>query len=1178
MNMRLRYFKLFVILTVIILHPEIAFSENCNELVLFNADKSPITSLYCSTCNWIKDSDLKPELELVRRENGNWVLFKFSGSAGQARTLFFPEKEIAGKIPEGMIPRGIFFTIDYPIDDFKKIKITLDFKDGMLSKEISLEKGLHTYFIDNGWTRTKIPSDWSELKTVALFIAPGVQPFMLKNISLQLERPALEEKQIKITRVRKIQEIVPGRESTALTFDIESPLNVKAGYDTQNLYITSKSEFATSPKADFKAGDKTGSVWGDELLELFFSAWNDNQKYMQLATNLNGMTWNSITDYDLTAAQVITKFKDWTLKHEKKLEYTNTLWTTEAVFPLEALKLNPGQRFMGLQIAQNYLPERGSKYKTLAWSTCQKFPCANDFGIIVFNSKQFGNGVITPESVSGLPDATGTKISFILHATCTKFDSDTYKLRKYITTADNVFTELPSENIKLDPAANSLEIEYKDCKNLDGLYTIYAALENRNGDLRMLAVNLENSTPLGDMFGKPNFCPDPKQLIWGGGSFNAGDCKDLSVSTSATERTLKTAEIFKRKLLGYTGSEYQINKGGNSGIVLKIEPETIFNGKKVIIKPEGYCLEIAPQQTIITGADEAGLYYGCITFIQMLRQPMKRLDSAPVRCAKILDWPDLPVRFTNLLHPWQFYRGELREKRDINYLIDWVDRYIAGTKQNMFICGVDSIVKYKRRPEFNASNCLYSLEDLSKLAQYCQDNFIEFVPRWQTGGHADWSLLCVHPELREKGYKNNADVTHPEHNKIVFDCFLDVIEATQCKYINVGGDEWWHNISDNEKPDALFGSKTRAAVFLDFHRDVLNFARQHNVQVMMHEDMLNPYHNGTRYDLYKMIEEFPKEIIILPWSGGSPDQIINYFNNKGFKTWPNTTGVWFPNRSRKLIGGYGPSVYSFFYSLPLYGNSMVVSYAANTLRGAEYSWNSYSDKLEKLTELYSSGYMPALIEMFAEQADRAAAQTVKPLDIYKAFNCSFSQLLLKNESAKYVGKKSAVTLSPGNTDVGNIKMQFAGQDKNCIRIGQGANILLPLNAKMSSLIFLHTVRTDESFLKANEQKLLWRYWLYGRPSGDYYVHYADGSKVQLPLRLQDNVYFAGINPQFRSCINCRYVMPLKDASGNYLFLYQWEWVNPYPEKIIAGIELTQTVVNFDLLLFAISGREVRKFE
>jgi hypothetical protein len=429
--------------------------------------------------------------------------------------------------------------------------------------------------------------------------------------------------------------------------------------------------------------------------------------------------------------------------------------------------------------------------------------------------------------------------------------------------------------------------------------------------------------------------------------------------------------------------------------------------------------------------------------------------------------------------------------------------------------------------------------------------------------------------LREKGYSHTADVTHPKHNKIVFDCMLDVIEATQCKYINVGGDEWWHSLNRKEKPDKLLRGKTRAQAFLEFHKKALKFAKKHGVEMMMHEDMVNPYHNGVRYNLYKIIDDLPKDIIILPWSGGNPDRMLNYFADKGFRIWPNTTGTWFANKSRKRIGGYGASVYSFSYALPLYGRKVVVNYALNVLRGAEYAWNAYSDKLCGIPELISSGLLPALLEQFAEPWNPAASPVVIPFELKNALNTNFNKLLSKHDPKKYAGKAECVKLTAGKVNVGNISMQFAANGNNCIRIGQGEKVSLPVNSNYSSLIFLHTVKTDEQFLKDNYRKLLWRHWIYGRPAGDYIVKYADGSSVKIPLRLRDNINFAGIKPLLRSCMNCRYIMPLKDVTGNYLFLYQYEWVNPYPKKSIKSVELTQTIVDFDLLVFAISGRKVK---
>ncbi len=77
--------------------------------------------------------------------------------------------------------------------------------------------------------------------------------------------------------------------------------------------------------------------------------------------------------------------------------------------------------------------------------------------------------------------------------------------------------------------------------------------------------------------------------------------------------------------------------------------------------------------------------------------------------------------------------------------------------------------------------------------------------------------IGYHPELREKGWPSQGDVTHPDHDPIVYDCMLDVIEALQPKYVSPKSDEWWHERRADETPDEPLRGKTRAQAFLDFH-------------------------------------------------------------------------------------------------------------------------------------------------------------------------------------------------------------------------------------------------------------------------------------------------------------------------------------------------------------------------
>ncbi|MCF6175455.1 MAG: family 20 glycosylhydrolase [Victivallaceae bacterium] len=1144
--------------------------KNDKEVVLLEAGKSTSKTLYCSTCSWIKGSDFAPKTELVDFQNAKWLKFNYTGKSGTGRAVIVIKDKLK-KLPETVTPRGVTLEIYYPDSDFKKLPVSVNFANGnSVVKYLALEKGVHKYYFDTGWSRKKIiPQDWRGLSTIVLSMSVGTAPnFLLRKISIKLHPKQTTTKNLKILKVRTVQEILPGKGAVSLKFNRQSPLKVKVGYDADNLYVDSYAKYPGKPSASFKPGDKVGSIWGDELTEFFFDGWNDNRCSIQFVTNMNGAVWDAMTAFDRTAAMVIRRDKDWQLTHQKKNSFSGNVWKNELALPLKSIHVDLKRQFMGFQIAQGYEKKRGGKFKTTVWAPCKRFPYPRNFGLLVFNKKPFGSGTIRITDVVADKDTASGNTDFIITCQLNGFRSGEYTLKKYLSAPDNTFQQLDSQTIKLSGKTVEQKITLSHIKGLDGLYTFYLGLVNKSGDMRLSAINVENVVALQDLFGQRLFSPTPKQIKWGKGLFYTGKHNIISVPKNTTARMLLTAKIFKQKLLGFTGIKYRIVQGGTTGIVLNIDDTVVPAKVKKNLRKESYKLLVTPQKVTITGGGEAGLYYGCKTFMQLIKQPMKRTVESPVPAVEIVDYPDLPIRFVNLLHPWQFYKGAFKERRSIDYLINWVDRYVAGSKLNVFICNIDSLVEYKRHPEFNAANCLYSLDDLAKLAKYCRDNFIEFVPRWQIGGHASWWLLRVHPEMKEKDYKNQADITHPEHNKLVFDCFLDIIEATQCKYINVGGDEWWHSPEKGRKPAKyLMNGKTRAEAFLEFFQAASKFGRQHNVKILTHEDMINPRHNGTRYDLYKITDKLPKDLIILPWA--SKDIGIKYFNKLGFTQWVNPTGVWFPKNIVPLIDGYGCSVYSFFWSLPITGPKVVVGYITNLLRGAEFAWNANSDNGESITMLISSGKLPALINMYAESANPKAAVKVYPIDLKTVYNRNFNALC-----SKVLSGVEIVNMPNGKQNIGNITMQLTATGKNCILIKQNAKITIPVSGKYSSLIFLHSVLTTDKFLKANYRKLLWRHWIYGRPAGDYQVVYQDGTKVKLPLRMHDNIWKTAVNPRFRMSIGCRYVLPLKASDGNNLFLYQWEWVNPHPDKQITGIELTQSIVDFDLVLFAVSGREV----
>ena len=122
--------------------------------------------------------------------------------------------------------------------------------------------------------------------------------------------------------------------------------------------------------------------------------------------------------------------------------------------------------------------------------------------------------------------------------------------------------------------------------------------------------------------------------------------------------------------------------------------------------------------------------------------------------------------------------------------------------------------------------------------------------------------------------------------------------------------------------------RPRAQVFLDFHLKLHAFLEERGVRMAMFEDMINPAHNGARYDTWKIIDSLPRDIIILIWA--NIGNAVGYFGEKGFECWGCTTG-WFTFKgpSRKYVTGFGPSLYGlgweykFRYALPFSFHSIL---------------------------------------------------------------------------------------------------------------------------------------------------------------------------------------------------------------------------------------------------------------
>jgi len=681
-----------------------------------------------------------------------------------------------------------------------------------------------------------------------------------------------------------------------------------------------------------------------------------------------------------------------------------------------------------------------------------------------------------------------------------------------------------------------------------------------------------------DLFGKRLFNPRLKHVRWGEGEFPARQHARLYVDYDAPERTRRTARVFAEKYYAHTGVTLDTlpatEEPPADGILLRVANAARHAGRQVEPRKEGYCLRVEADRVAITGFDEPGLFYGLVTFFQLMNNSMKIREKMPVPCVDIYDWPDLPFRLVSAQGTGAFKNQTPRDDRGIEYLMEWTDRFVAGQKANILFLDISSRVKYERRPEFNGSERTYSLTDLERFGEFCRDRFVEVCPAWQVGGHANWWLLGYHPELREKGYRNQSDVTHPEHNRIVFDCMLDVIEALDCKYVSPKSDEWWGPCKDGETPDELLRGKTRAEAFLDFHVELNDWLKPKGVTMLMYHDMLVPYHNGKKFDLYKIADRFPNDVIINYWGGYDIDKGIRFLAERGFPIWIHSTGsfIRLGEEEKKIVSGAGKILYSFGNDktgglLEEYSdfNNMYASF-----RLLDYAWNLY-DYTEP-----EPGRLTTIKNIMAITPNPYAGERVEPIEMSGVLTRSFNEFLKDVKPDDYDATDEPVVISPGVREIGNIPMQMEPTGKhNCIALGKGdREVSVPIDGKCASLVFLHTAFINDP-QDHGARPVMGRYWLYGWPCGEYVIYYEDGETAVLPVRLTMNIRRFDTDSRNRATNNNRYVYTVKDANQGDVHLFQWEWVNPKPDKrILKVVARHDTELDVTLILLAVSGRSV----
>jgi len=198
-----------------------------------------------------------------------------------------------------------------------------------------------------------------------------------------------------------------------------------------------------------------------------------------------------------------------------------------------------------------------------------------------------------------------------------------------------------------------------------------------------------------------------------------------------------------------------------------------------VLAEQAYKIQLSRDRVTIAANAAAGLYYGVVTFVQLLKWREGVLWFPE---GEIEDWPNLQMR--------QLYWDDAHHLERIDALKRAI-RQAAFFKMNGFALKLEGHFQYASAPALVEPQAL-SPAEYQQLTDYALRYHVQLVPYLDGPGHI--AFILKHPEyagLREYAESNyELCATNPDSYKLLFGMFQNLLDANKgVKYFYLSTDE-----------------------------------------------------------------------------------------------------------------------------------------------------------------------------------------------------------------------------------------------------------------------------------------------------------------------------------------------------------------------------------------------------
>ncbi|WP_025764508.1 beta-N-acetylhexosaminidase [Dyadobacter tibetensis] len=268
--------------------------------------------------------------------------------------------------------------------------------------------------------------------------------------------------------------------------------------------------------------------------------------------------------------------------------------------------------------------------------------------------------------------------------------------------------------------------------------------------------------------------PYPKQINSVGLPFELNPSVTISLDKNASDQDKFAASELQSRIKALTGLQLRITSSRSKrSISFQRQKDMITKGS------ESYQLASNQNRITIKASEDAGLFYGTQTLLQLIQKDGQRYIIPGL---VIHDWPDTPERAVHY---------DTKHHQDKRSYVESLIKELASYKINMLIWEWEDKFEYPSHPEIGAPGA-FTLKEMQEITRYAKKYHIQIVPLVQGLGHVSFILKWPQfAHLREIPASNFEFC--PLKNgtyDLLEDLWKDAMEATPgSEFIHIGSDE-----------------------------------------------------------------------------------------------------------------------------------------------------------------------------------------------------------------------------------------------------------------------------------------------------------------------------------------------------------------------------------------------------